>query len=330
MARRVMVLFNRPQSNADHPSAASEHMVVEIAEFLAEELSAMGDDAFAFALPPDPTALWSALRERRPDVVVNLYEGTLDDPETESYVAGLLHWSGVPFTGCPLPCLTLARAKQVTKRVLKGAGLPTAEFVVVESDAIPEWHGRWPVFVKPALQDASVGISAASRCDTPEAMRIQVRALLDRFGPPVLVEEYVDGREIVVALTALPELRWHPPAEILFPAGAKFLTYDAKWARDSADYQTTPPVYPADIPSALAERLGELAMAAFRVLGARDYARVDFRVDAQNNPYILELNPNPEISDDACFGLILQSGGVSFRSFLASLVDVAARRGPRA
>src|SRR5436305_616678 len=149
----VLVLYNRPLLPKGHPEAESEHMVVEIAEFQAKLLQKEGFSARLFGLGPDPAALWAELRERRPDVVLNLYEGTLDDTETESYVTGLLQWSGVPFTGCPMPALTLARAKHTAKRVLRGAGLPTADFLVVEDDPAPTCPLPWPVIVKPATQD---------------------------------------------------------------------------------------------------------------------------------------------------------------------------------
>ena len=162
---RVLVLHNEPQSLPTDPAAASEHAIVAHAAAHAEALGRLGYGADILALGPDPAFLWHELKRRRPDVVLNLYEGTLDDPETETYVAGLLQWSRIPFTGCPVPSLTLARSKPNSKRVLKAAGLPTADFCVLRPNAPPRACTiPFPVFVKPAEQDASVGIDRDSIC----------------------------------------------------------------------------------------------------------------------------------------------------------------------
>lgn len=325
----ILVLYNRPLSSKDHPAAESEHMVVSIAESMASELNAVNYQSSLLALGPDPAELWRALQEQKPDAILNLYEGTLDDAETESYVAGLLAWSGIPFTGCPPQTLSLARMKHVAKAVMKGAGLPTAEFLVVTTEPIPKWTLGWPVMVKPAAQDASVGIEHASVCTSQAEMEARVRHVLKTFGGPVLVEEFINGREIIVAVSEVPTLRYLPPAEILFPAPRDgvwpILTYDSKWKPGSEDYEGTPPRYPAELPDPVSRELGRIAMEAFRLFGCRDYARVDFRLRG-DTPLILELNPNPEISDDACFGLILKSAGISFREFLVDLIEQTLRR----
>src|SRR5262249_37313451 len=107
----VLVLYNEPQSSPDHPAAASEHGVVEHAAAMARILGHVGYRVERLGLPPDPAFLWNDLKRRSPDVILNLFEGTLDDPETETYVASLLEWSGIPFTGSAPPTLALARAK---------------------------------------------------------------------------------------------------------------------------------------------------------------------------------------------------------------------------
>lgn len=329
----ILVLYNRPLSPKDHPAAESEHMIVCIAESMAAELATANYRTSLLALGRDPAELWRELERQKPDAILNLYEGTLDDAETESYVAGLLAWSGIPFTGCPPQTLSLARAKHIAKAVMKSSGLPTAEFVAVTGAAqIPAWTRGWPVMVKPAAQDASVGIEHASVCTNQTEMEGRVRHVLKTYGGPVLVEEFIDGREIIVAVTETPTLNYLPPAEILFPAAPQrapgawpILTYASKWKPGSADYEGTPPRYPADLPDELSRELGRIAMAAFRVFGCRDYARVDFRLRG-DQPFLLELNPNPEISDDSCFGLILKSAGISFQTFLVDMIEQTLRR----
>src|SRR5205823_5541974 len=138
-----------------------------------------------FPLGPDPTVLWQELKERRPDVVFNLYEGQVDNPETESYVAGLLDWAGIPYTGSPFATLSLARAKDTAKYLLRGARLPTADFMLVDRLPMPACDLEFPVIVKPARQDASVGVDQASVCVNPFQLDERVHYIYSTYGAPV-------------------------------------------------------------------------------------------------------------------------------------------------
>src|SRR4029077_16098909 len=154
----------------------------------------------------------------------------LNHTDTESYVAGLLQWHGVPFTGSPMHALSLARAKHLAKPLLRGAGLVTADFMVVNELPVPPCNLEWPVIVKPAQQDASVGLDQDSVCTNQFQLDQRVQTILETYGAPVLIEEFIDGREFNVAVLELPELRYLPPAEIVFPAAKAgfwpILTYD--------------------------------------------------------------------------------------------------------
>src|ERR1700682_2402170 len=126
----VLVLYNHPLLPGDHPDADSEHSIVEIASRMAKILE--GDGGFRtslLGLKQDPAQLWTELRRRKPAVVFNLFEGHVENTNTESYVPALLQWHGIPFTGSPIQTLTLARAKHLAKPLLRGAGLPTADFL---------------------------------------------------------------------------------------------------------------------------------------------------------------------------------------------------------
>ena len=119
--------------------------------------------------------------------------------------------------------MALARAKHTTKHLFKGAGLPTADFVTVNALPVPEWRLDFPAIVKPATQDASVGLDQASVCTHQHEIDQRVRYILDTYGPPVLIEEYIAGREFNVALIELPELEYMPAGEITFPAATLLL-----------------------------------------------------------------------------------------------------------
>lgn len=326
----VLILFNEPLLPADHPDSDSEHSILYVRDLMTNTLKTAGFRTASVGLAQDPRVLWKELRRVKPDVVFNLFEGNLDDTETESYVAGLLQWSRIPFTGSPLATLALARAKHLTKTLLRGAGLPTADFFVIEQLPVPTCTLSWPVIVKPAKQDASVGLDQESVCTDAFQLEQRVRFLLEHYGPPVLVEEYIRGREFNVAVIELPELQFLPPAEIVFPeerAGYwPILTYDGKWRPGTPDYDTTPPKYPAEISPALARKFGRVAMKAHRLLGCRDYSRVDFRMGENGKLYILEVNPNPEISDHAGFAGCLGSAKMTHAEFILRLVRQALSR----
>ncbi|MCI0379688.1 MAG: hypothetical protein L0215_18950 [Gemmataceae bacterium] len=328
-APHVLVLYNQPLLPLDHPDADSEHMILEGVRNITDALTEAGYRASTFGLKHDPRVLWTELQQRRPRVVFNLFEGHCHDPETESYVAGLLQWRGVAFTGSPMLALSMARAKDWTKQLLRGAGLPTPNFVIVDELPVPPHSLSFPLIVKPARTDASVGLNQDSVCTSHEQLENRVAVILEAYGAPALVEEFVDGREFNVALVELPQLEFLPPGEIVFVQKEgvwPILTYDGKWKPDSIDYQETPTKYPADIDPKLSRRLGALAKRAYRLLGCRDYARVDFRVNAAGKPFILEVNPNPDISIGAGFATCLNAVDVSYAEFVARLVEQARRR----
>jgi D-alanine-D-alanine ligase len=329
-AAKVLILYNEPVLPEDHPDAISEHEILYTADVVHKNLTEGGYEVTRLGVSHDPSALVNGLRAQRPDVVFNLFEGTGDHGHTEAYAAGVLQWLGVPFTGSPPETLCLARNKHLTKHTLKGAGLPTPEFFVVDGTGVPPCPLEWPVIVKPATQDASVGLDQGSVVTDQKALQQRVAYLVGNYGPPVLVEQFILGREFCVALIETPELRPLPLSEITFvPTNGLWpiVTFDAKWKPGSEDYEATPPRYPAQVTPKLAERVSALALKAFRLLGCRDYARVDFRVRPTGKPYILEVNPNPDFSPDAGLAGGLEAAGTTHAEFTVRMVQNALARG---
>jgi D-alanine-D-alanine ligase len=329
---RVVILYNQPVLPKSHPDAESEWEVLYTIEEVEKALVASGYVVGKLGVSRDPAELVAGLREQRPDVVFNLFEGLADDNGTEAHAAGLLEWLGIPFTGSPFQTLCLARNKPVTKMLLRGAGLPTADFFVVEELPVPTCSLSWPVIVKPGAQDASVGVDQGSVVTDQRRLAERVAYLLETYGPPVMVEEFVRGREFNVGVIEAPELQALPVSEILFvgkePGFWPIVTYDAKWTPGSVDYEATPPRYPAEVAPRLAEKVTKLAKEAFLLLGCRDYARVDFRVRA-GKPYILEVNPNPDFSPTAGLAGGLGSAGLTHAQFTLDLVERALARRAR-
>jgi D-alanine-D-alanine ligase len=329
---RVLILHNDPVLPEDHPDFESEREVLDVVEVVEEYLSDAGLATSRLAISHDPSALLDGLREQKPHVVFNLFEGTGDDGSTEAAVACLLEWTGTPFTGCPSQAMMLARNKPLAKRLLKETGLSTPEFDVIQTEPIPQCALDWPVIVKLAMQDASVGLDQGSVVSDQRGFQDRVSLLLEQYRQPVLVERFVPGREFNVGIIEIPSLRSLPVAEIEFvnkDGGFwPIVTYDAKWKVGSIDDIATPPCCPAKIPAELSAKLQEMALSAFRLLSCRDYARVDFRVSPNGLPFILEVNPNPDFHPHCGFARGLWAAGLSHAQFAVDLVHAALARRP--
>jgi D-alanine-D-alanine ligase len=183
------------------------------------------------------------------------------------------------------------------------------------------------------MQDASIGLDQNSVVTDLERLNERITYLLDTYGPPVLVEEFIRGREFNVGLIESPDLRALPVSEIEFldqgPDYWPIVTYDAKWKPGSRDYEATPAKYPADVVPRVARRLQSVAKQAFRLLGCRAYARVDFRVRPNGKSCILEVNPNPDFSPMAGMSGGLTSAGLTHAQFTVELVHAALARRQR-
>ncbi len=331
---RIAVLYNAPVLPPDHPDHASEAGVVAAARAVAAELKARGWKAWRIAARAPIARLVRSLSRQRPDVVFNLIEGFGGHSGGEAHITALLDLMGLAYTGCPPEAQGLCRHKGRTKALLAGFGLPTAPFALIgKDDPLPlALLQRGPAFVKPASEDASLGIDQRSVVHDSDALANQVHRTLRSHGPLVLVEAYLPGREFNVGVVAHSTPVPLPIAEVVYdprPGAWPILTYEAKWASGSIDDRSSPVRCPARIEPSLNERLAALAVAAFRVTGCRDYARVDFRLDEQGEPMVLEVNPNPDIDPSAGLARALRESGRGYGETLDALARQALERGPR-
>ena len=325
----VAILFNEPTLPTEHPDYASESGVLESVQAFHTSLTAVGHRCEAVGVFGTAMQLWDKLGAIRADVIVNLCEGFGGKSRHEPHVAACLELLKIPYTGSPPDCLALVHDKARTKRLLQAGGLPTAAFFYAapgdnlphESLAIALRDG--PFFVKPAAEDASLGISGNSVVHDLTAVQKQVAKLQSRYGP-VLIEQYLAGREFNVGVIAVPNLEILPLAEIEFHTDANhpwpIVTYESKWATESIADRATPVRCPANVELILADRLRQLARAAFTITGCRHYARVDFRTDARGEPFILEVNANPDLGPSAGFARAIRSHGWTYADFVSCLV----------
>ena len=329
-APNVAIVYNayepRPTATGER---LSEESVAEMAQQAQEAVRSLGLGTTLVPLQRSLLNFLNRVKELNPDALVNLCEGYFGRPQWESNVAGIFELLGLTFTGNGAKTLALCQDKFKAKAVLKASGLPTAPAqLMLKGDEPLEL--RFPLIVKPNAEDASLGVYPESVVRDEEALRRQVRRCLDNYKQPVLVEAFIDGREFNVSVMENGEARALPVSEIDYSAMPKdmprILGYDAKWFEDHPLYQKTPPVCPAPVDDGTRARLQGLAEAAFRTMGCRDYARVDFRMDAKGRPFILEVNPNPDISTNAGYARALKAAGIEYAAFWGVMVDNALKR----
>ena len=289
-----------------------------------------------------PHGLGNFLAARKPDVVFQLVEKLYGSDKHASAVVSALEELGIPFTGSGSAALDLTNNKVLAKQVLSAAGLPTPKWVPwmwpEPLDVIPGWltvPQRLPKFIiKPVGEHSSVGMKDSSvwKGSTIEDLiwEINVRSK-EGSGTPHFAEEFIDGREFNLSLLAGPTgPQVLPPAEIDFSAfpenKPRIVNYAAKWEEGTFEFQHTPRRFdfPASDQPLLAE-LSRLAVHCWEVCGLRGYVRVDFRVDQQGQPWILEINTNPCLSPDAGYAAALQQAGISMDEAVRRILDDAFR-----
>jgi D-alanine-D-alanine ligase len=265
-------------------------------------------------------------RVRRADLVFNLCEGINGHARFEDFVVGTLELTAVPFTGCRHWAVAMAHRKHVANTLLTAAGLPVPAFTLARANRTPS-DFPLPAIVKPAAEDASVGIDNGAVCTSKRALKKRVALMLEQF-EEVLVQEYVPGREFNVGFVGK---RMLPIAEIRFdslPNGTwPIVGYAAKWIPGSPEDEGTIPVCPADIPDDLALAITKVAREAWEYVSRGEgYGRIDLRVPEDGRPYVLEVNPCPDLSADAGLARMGRAYGWSYDDLVMQIVDEALMR----
>lgn len=337
---RVAVIH---QAVPDDASADERDVLAQVAA-VSDSLVRLGHEPTNLAATLNLERLRDDLARARPDAIFNLVESLDGSDRLIGVAPNLFEVLAIPFTGSSSHVLTLSSHKVLAKRWLADAGLPTADWVELSPDrgdlaAEPREPGGEVAgtryILKAIGEHASFGMD--ENCVVAPAGREQLQTLLAEFESrhrrPAFAERYIEGREFNVALLAGPNgPEALPVAEIQFVGYSadrpKIVCYRAKWQEDSYEFSNTPRTF--DLPDAdrpLVDELARLSLAAWRRFGLRGYARVDFRVDAAGQPWILEVNANPCLSPDAGFAAMLVRAGIAYDDAIARiLADALPRR----
>jgi len=277
---------------------------------------------------------FESLRKLRPDIVFNIAEG-LHGNSREAQIPAMLDMLGVPYTGSDPVTLGICLDKRRTKEVLAWHGVPTPRFIVVGSTAELPSRLRYPLMVKPTLEGSSKGVTDKALVHDRRSLVRQVEWVVETYRQPALVEEFLPGREFTVALLGNgPSLRTLPIVEINFdtlPAGVNpIYSFEAKWLWDQEENPLQIFSCPAPLDPLLQRNIEEVCKRAFRVLGCRDWCRIDVRLDARGLPHIIELNPLPGIlprpEQNSCFPKAARAAGLDYDQMILGVVDAACER----
>jgi D-alanine-D-alanine ligase len=260
---------------------------------------------------------------RRADLVFNLCEGVRGVAHWEDHVIGTLELAGIPFTGAGPWTTAACRRKAVANILLERAGLPVPRWTIAQGRIDDDFP--LPAIVKPASEDASAGLDRQSVVTERRTLKARIAAMTEQFDE-VMVQQYIPGREFNVGIVGDRIL---PVAEIDFstmPEGTwPILTYAAKWHVGSPEDLGSRPVCPAQISQRFADRLGRLAETTWRTMQGKSYGRVDIRVDDAGKPWILEVNPNPDLTDAAGLSRMAKAGGWDYPELIRRIAEVALR-----
>ena len=301
-------------------------------DYIAKKLENVGFSAYTLNIKDSLDLMLSNFKKEKPDVIFNFVEIYKENSRLEMNIVGLYELLGIPYTGAPSMALANCQNKILAKRLLKSGGIRIPPFFIVSSKSARYSHKlNYPLLVKPAFEDASVGIENESIVYNGKKLRERIEYVLKHFQQPALVEEFIEGRELNVAVMGDKRLRVLPISEIDFTAMPDHLhnivSYQAKWDPYHESYHKTIPICPAPLPKKIEKKAKEIAFKAFKVMGCRDYARVDIRLAKDKKLYVLEVNPNPDITEGAGFMRSAEYSGITYAQALKRIVKYALGRG---
>ena len=313
---KVVILYD---AGADHWSDADVAAVMVSLKRITAILKAAGHQVQHVAARPGMAWVRAC---QRADLVINLCEGLEGVSGMEPMVVGALELTGTPFTGCGTRPIALCHKKPVINAWLASQGLPIPEWIMPRGNRVPA-DFPLPAIVKPAAEDASVGIDQGAVVTTKKALKERVAALTEQYDE-VIVQRYIGGREFNVGLVGSTVL---PISEIDFSAMAKgrwhIVSFEGKWEPGSLDDLGSQPVCPADIPDALGKELTALAAQAWAAVGGSGYGRVDLRVDEDGKAWVIEVNPNPDLSEDAGLANMARAAGWTYEDLVLRIAAIA-------
>ena len=330
---RIVVLHN----DAPDPAPPDEKDALLQAEAVSVALLKTGHEAIKVPFPLDTRRVIDELRTLRPAVVFNLVESIEGQGRLIHLAPTVLDYLAVPYTGSPTEAVFLTSHKLLAKRRLKEAGIRTPPWYSMTDSptgaAIPEGS----FIMKSVWEHASIGLEDDCIIPTgdPRKLRIELETRKEKLGGEAFAEMYIDGREFNLSLLGQKgNVEVLPPAEIVFrdfPAGKpRIVGYRAKWDDGAFEYHNTPRSFkfPRE-DRRLLETLKTISISCWGIFGLRGYARVDFRVNREGIPWVLEVNANPCLTPDSGFVAAAEKHGLTYTDLITGIAEEALCPGNR-
>ncbi len=303
----------------------------KVVDQVAAALRENGHEVDIFGVHNDTRKLIDGLEERKPDLVFNLMETFGKTQLGAVGVVGLLDLLGVPYTGVGPGEMFLQEDKSITKKLLAFEQIAFPDFAVFSVDKDLETGGNlhFPLFVKPLRMDASIGINGKSVVHSTKELMQRVSAI-HKLKDSALVEEFIEGREFFVSVLGNQSPKALPAIEVDFsglPEGVPHvLDSKAKWDKNSPQYKGTKSVFPTDLSDELVAKLGQVAVSTYRALKVRDYGRVDLRMSATGQIYVLEVNASCYLDQESEFAMAAAKAGITYPQLVQQIAELALER----
>ena len=327
----ITVLVDATEVKESDPNFEVSPEVPTTEYHVIEALRDLGYDVSVLGAVSDIQTIVSTLKKRNPDLVFNLTESFDGDRRLDKNIAGLLEMLNIPFTGAGAMGLMLCRDKRLCKELLSLHKIRVPQFF-----SLP--HGRkvrvaktirYPLVVKPALEDGSEGISNASLVSDDTELAERVHYMHERWEQPAIAEEYIKGRELYVSILGNKRLVVLPIRECLFDfdgnEGPQLATYRVKWNAEYRKKWNIKFVY-AELDPAIVKNISHICKRVYRILHIRDYGRIDLRLTHDNKVMILEANSNPDLAYGEEVAEAAEKHGMSYEQFIDRILDYALRR----
>ncbi len=312
---KIGILFDGMSALGTNPDG----LILESVEAIEDAIADWGHQHVR--IPVNPDGRWvERMRRGNFDLAFNLCEGIDGVAAFEPMVISVLELFRIPFTGNSSTTAALCLRKNVVNTVLDRAGLPVPRWSLARRGEKITSVG-YPAICKPVAEDASIGIEQRSVVRSGRALTDRVNAMHERWDE-IIIQRYIDGREVNVGIVDGEVL---PVAEINFggmPRGMwKIVSYQSKWITGSEEDLGATPTCPADLPPALTRELQKIAATAWQAVGGCGYGRVDFRIDSDGRPWLLEVNPNPDIAPDAGLARMARTAGIDYSALIRRVCE---------
>ena len=334
---KIVVLYDRVLVDEGEEAAAGDKAPVvrtldkkEVEEEVADALTKLGHEPVMYEIDGTIKSLLGLARVDC-DLVFNLVESFADDDTADFKIAGFLELIGKKYTGSGTHGLMLAQDKAIAKKIFAFHGIHTPTFAKSFRGRLDFSHDlEFPVIVKPAREDGSIGIEFSAVVNSIRELMERMDWLHANFDSPVLIEEYIDGREMYVGVLGNDKPEALPVVELdlsKLPDGTpRIAAAEVKWGKGTKAYRDTKSAIASDLSEETMATLQQTAVAAYQALELRDYGRVDMRLQADGRVHVIEVNPNPWLSSRAEFAMAARKSGRTYNQLIEEIVELTSSR----